>query len=344
MRASILCLVFACGLCCCDSTRAGGGTNDGGTTGGGTTGGATTGGRQGVPDSAAVSPIQDKPNKWCTALAPQGWTVPSTTLGYPNPGNHCIGQSIDFANADRSEAASWGIFLVNNDCNGVLPSGDTYSSCKEFCLKTQPSACQDQYGENGLGTPITVLKYIADVGMEQYWRDPGHIQLTSVPTYNGSYAYVFLASASGQHKGLAIFQVLDATTLAPRPFDEVRDGESYFLSIRSVGLASQQWDADWQKVAQITASVKCDFPPATDCSSGQGRSSSSDSGPDDNKGYNQQLGTQDLCDPATGQNYSATQEQYWNDCNACLGCDGPGYYKVNGNDCTKLALGRCSGT
>ena len=103
-------------------------------------------------------------------------------------------------------------------------------------------------------------------------------------------------------------------------------------------MANQHWPRMAGPLARMAMNIRCvvqlRVPPDQDLDSRLGRRGDGDKQGDE-AGYNPWRGSEYVHDANTGQNFIVTSSD-WN----ATGPDGPGYYKRNGNDWTKLTHGR----
>lgn len=116
------------------------------------------------------------------------------------------------------------------------------------------------------------------------------------------------------------------------------DAQNYFIPIRAAIMANAHWPDMTGALARMALSIRCTaqlrVPSGEDAEKRVGRHrGKEDEG--DEAGYNPWRGSEYVHDTGTGENYIVTSKD-WSD----TGPDGPGYYKRNGNDVTKLSPGR----
>lgn len=116
---------------------------------------------------------------------------------------------------------------------------------------------------------------------------------------------------------------------------------SYALPMYFAFTTTDRWEQEGLLVARVAASIRCStqLQPPDDgpIVEGEDDASTVDANGDD-AGYNPQLGTESVHDPATGENYLVDPSVNWSN----TGPDGPGYYvpRSGGNDYQKLEPGR----
>lgn len=115
---------------------------------------------------------------------------------------------------------------------------------------------------------------------------------------------------------------------------------SYALPMYVAFTTLDRWESQGALVARIAASIRCntqfqppdDYPIVEAPAAGEATD-----GNGDDPGYNPQLGTEQVNDPTTGENYLVDPSVNWSE----TGPDGPGYYAFKGgNDYQKLEPGR----
>lgn len=239
----------------------------------------------------------------CTADAPEGWTMLASERS----------DSADLVDPAGTMYAGYGIQAVN-------------TSLAEFA----------GYYDPPLNDP------------ELYSPDPGTVALAYsriivsnlggsrdlVPTeegFVGDYRLVLVESPT--HRG-AIFHRAEGF-----PGDGVN--YAYALPMYFAFSVSDRWNDDGALIARVAASIRCrtQFQPPDDYFTVEARDDAGgavDANGDD-AGYNPQLGTEYVTDPATGENYLVSPSESWSE----TGPDGPGYYVPRGGgDYQKLEPGR----
>jgi hypothetical protein len=144
--------------------------------------------------------------------------------------------------------------------------------------------------------------------------------------------YLLLSVAGSTHRGAIFFRA------AGFPGDGYT--YSYALPMYFAFTRADQWESEGLLVARVAASIRCStqFQPPNDYPVVEaGTTGDAADANGDDAGYNPQLGTEDVNDPTTGENYLVGPSTNWSE----TGPDGPGYYvQKGGNDYQKLEPGR----
>jgi len=108
---------------------------------------------------------------------------------------------------------------------------------------------------------------------------------------------------------------------------------SFIMALRSATVGKGAWQVELPIAAAVALSIRCrvSLMPPTYGSGSRG----GDEG-DDLSTYNRQLGTEYAHSPRTGENFLMTHATDWLE----SGPEGPGYYRIVGNDHEKLVPGR----
>lgn len=138
--------------------------------------------------------------------------------------------------------------------------------------------------------------------------------------------YTAVTLRGSTHSALVIFTAIPG------------DAQNYVIPIRAAIMANAHWPEMTGALARMALSIRCTVqlrvPSGDDADTRVGRRRGKDDEGDE-AGYNPWRGSEYVHDAGTGQNYIVTSKD-WSD----TGPDGPGYYKRNGNDWTKLSPGR----
>lgn len=219
-------------------------------------------------------------------------------------GNRPQNDAVDLTSGDRRMYAGWGIRGVNR-------------------------GMQRYYGAL-YGDPETSSRFmVSTVG--QSMGDQGPFSYTGAPQDIGDGFVVRQLESSG-HRALIVYR----TYPAPMGFPS----GSYIVSLRIAMVPRNASPRELNLAVGVAASINCAttfVPPKTgdvplprpgDAFDRKRRTES------DNLDYNVQLGTQWAHTPS-GDLYYLDRATMWNE----TGPDGPGYYRKNGNDITKLIPG-----
>ncbi len=222
----------------------------------------------------------------------------------------------DLANADKSMYAGNAIQAINtqlqpyaNVYQPPLNNPDLYSSDPSLVTKAYAGSIVSQLGGD------SSLSFTGEVN-----ESIGDYQVQSV--------------ASSTHKGIIYYH------RSGFPGDGVN--YSYALPMTFALTRAELWDRSGLMVARVAATIRCSATLVARAQSGPdlGGSESSSSAKDANgsdAGYNPQLGTEEVHDPDTGQNYVVSPSTNWSD----TGPAGPGYYAPKGGgDYVHLQPGR----
>jgi hypothetical protein len=144
--------------------------------------------------------------------------------------------------------------------------------------------------------------------------------------------YLLLSVAGSTHRGAIFFRA------AGFPGDGYT--YSYALPMYFAFTTADLWESEGLLVARVAASIRCStqFQPPNDYPVVEaGTTGDAADANGDDAGYNPQLGTEDVNDPTTGENYLVDPSTNWSE----TGPDGPGYYvQKGGYDYQKLEPGR----
>lgn len=243
----------------------------------------------------------------CTVDRPEGWQKPVTSEG---------SKTLDVFSPDKAMYAGYGIQAVNTQ----LAQYASYYPA--------PLNDPDLYSEEPATVSFAYAKAVmAGLGGSQ--------NLSPTSDYNETIGEYSLRSfVTSTHTGVVFFH----STGFPG------DGYnySYVLPMYFAVTTNALWDQYGLMVSKVAASIDCRVIPFPRNSGPEIGSSSSSSSSDDSNGndagYNPQLGTEEVHDPTTGENYVVDPSQHWSE----TGPNGGGYYipKSGGNDYTQLEPGR----
>jgi hypothetical protein len=144
--------------------------------------------------------------------------------------------------------------------------------------------------------------------------------------------YLLMPLVGSTHQGVIFYRT------SGFPGDGVN--YSYALPMYFAFTTSDQWEQLGPLVARVAASIRCrtqfqppdDYPVMEVAAAGEAGDENGD-----DAGYNPQLGTEQVNDPTTGENYLVDPSVNWSE----TGPDGPGYYVQKGmNDYQRLEPGR----
>lgn len=239
----------------------------------------------------------------CTSEAPDGWTMLASDRS----------NTADLFDPAGTMYAGYGIQAVNTALAGVAGFYDP------------PLNDPDLYSADPGTVALAYSRIIlASIGGSP---DPSPTDQALL----GDYRLVLVESST--HRG-AIFHRAEGF-----PGDGVN--YAYALPMYFAFTLRDRWDQDGALVARVAASIRCrtQFQPPDDYFVVEAREDAGgaiDANGDD-AGYNPQLGTEYVTDPATGENYLVSPSESWSE----TGPDGPGYYVPRGNgDYQKLVPGR----
>lgn len=247
----------------------------------------------------------------CTALAPEDWVIIAGSAS----------DTADMLNSDRTMYAGWGIKPVNT---AIAGSAHLY-----------PPPLNDP--ELYSGDPATTVKAYANVVIHTQggFAELDQSTFRYTTEYNEAIGpYSLRSMESDLYKGIALFH--------SRGFPGDGQVISYIEPMHLAITKKDLWEKNGLLVAKVAASIRCTTqlqPSSGGVDSelgGGGDGGGSGEEPTDGDGYNPQLGTEYVHDSQTDQNYLVSPSDNWSD----SGPDGPGYYKQNGNDYTKLEPGR----
>lgn len=240
----------------------------------------------------------------CQAETPEGWTMRANDRS----------NAVDIVSPDGTMYAGYGIQAVNT---AIGPYAAAYQP---------PLNDPDLYSAD----PSTVALAYARTVVTGLGGRPDIAYSGELSETVGEYRLMSLAGST--HAGVVFFRA------SGYPGDGVN--ESYILPMYWAISTTARWPSAGLLIARIASSIRCTTqfqPPKDYVTVGAGDGSSSEPDPNGNDaGYNPQLGTEYVTNPATGQNYLVDPSQDW----STSGPDGPGYYVQNGNDWTKLQPGR----
>ena len=143
--------------------------------------------------------------------------------------------------------------------------------------------------------------------------------------------YLLMPVAGQTHQGAIFFRE------SGFPGDGVN--YSYALPMYFAFTTTDLWDRQGPLVARVAASIRCrtQLQPPDDQPVGDPPAAGDGDTNGDEAGYNPQLGTEQVHDPTTGENYLVDPSTNWSE----TGPDGPGYYvPKGGGDNQKLEPGR----
>lgn len=257
-------------------------------------------------DGSTAFQVVTRSDGGCQAMAPADWLMQA---GAQQSG-------LDLWNPSRTLAVSYLVYPVNT---AIGPYAGAYAP---------PMNDPDLHSPDPRRVIRAMLRYM--VG--RYGGAPD-LELTADPP-EVSPPYTVVTYRGSTHSGVAVYAAFPG--LDPR---------TYVLPFRVAVMANRYWPEKAGGLAQIALSIRCvtrlRAPPDADVesrvvrsrprgASGKGRSKEGDEA-----GYNPWRGSEWVHDPKTGDNFNVTASHWSN-----TGPDGPGYYKRNGNDITKLVPGR----
>ena len=215
---------------------------------------------------------------------------------------------IDIFNADKTMFASYLVYPVPV---AIAPYAYTYPP---------PMNDPDRYSRD----PKRVIRALLRPAVAQNGGAPD-LDFTTDPEESIP-PYATLTLRGSTHSALVIYAAMPG------------DAQSYVIPIRAAIMANQHWPRMAGPLARMAMNIRCvvqlRVPPDQDLDSRVGRRGDGDKQGDE-AGYNPWRGSEYVHDANTGQNFIVTSSD-WN----ATGPDGPGYYKRNGNDWTKLTPGR----
>lgn len=243
----------------------------------------------------------------CTADRPGGWSNLISVEG---------NQGADLASNDKTMYAAYAVKPINTQLAAFAS------------VQPPPTNDPDLYSEDPALVTLAHAKiFVSGLG--------GDTALALTDEINESIGdYQIQSVASSTHKGVIYYH------RSGFPGDGVN--YAYALPMRFALTRSDRWDSFGLMVARVAASIQCTATLVARAQSGPdlGGSESSSSAKDENgsdAGYNPQLGTEEVHDPETGQNYVVSPSTNWSD----TGPQGPGYYAPKGGtDYVHLQPGR----
>jgi hypothetical protein len=239
----------------------------------------------------------------CTVDAPFDWAIQAPDRS----------DQADVISPDGSMYAGYGIQAINTALADFAYVYDPPLNDPNL-YSDDPAAVAMAYGQ----LVVASLGGVPDLGVDEVVQ----------PTPD----YLLMSVAGSTHRGAIFFRA------AGFPGDGYT--YSYALPMYFAFTGADLWENEGLLVARVAASIRCRtrFQPPNDYPVVEARTTgdAADANGDD-AGYNPQLGTEDVNDPTTGQNYLVGPSTNWSE----TGPDGPGYYvQKGGNDYQKLEPGR----
>ncbi len=259
-----------------------------------------------VVEAGAFKLVADSASN-CTVEKPEGWAKPIAGEG---------SKTLDVFSVDKSMYAGYGIQAVNTQ----LAAFASYYG--------PPLNDPDLYSND----PATVTLAYAKLIIKGIGGDTDAAYTDDDNQTIGEYSFKSIASST--HRGVLFFHT------AGFPGDGYN--YTYALPMYFAITKNTWWDHYGLMVAKVAGSIRCSATVVVhDSGPDIGSSSNSSSKSDENgsdAGYNPQLGTEEVHDPTTGENYVVSPSQHWSE----TGPNGPGYYipKSGGNDYVHLEPGR----
>jgi hypothetical protein len=228
----------------------------------------------------------------CHADAPAGWTLAAVDPY----------QAADITEPEGKRYAAWGILYVDRALQGIYA---------------------DSYGDI-FADPAGSMRSMANAIAAEALGVSASFAYTSEPATLQDFSYRYLESEGA--RALVIYRLYSGTA------GTYVEGDNYIESAYFAVTKRDVWDADWEKVALVAASIRCTVqyrsPPGGEVE-GSGDDSAS------NEDYNAILGTEYVHD-SNCTNYLVSNED-WSE----NGPGGPGYYRWAGYTHEKLEPGRC---
>lgn len=216
---------------------------------------------------------------------------------------------IDLADPTRTQFVSYVVYPVNTM---MAPYAGAYGP---------PMNDPDMYSTD----PQRVVRALLRYAVGQHGGAPDLDYGAEAPEAADPYTIATLRGST--HSAVAIYAAVPGA-----------DPQGYVLPVRVAIMANRHWPERAGALAHLAMEVRCATRlqlPRDDVRARVAGGSRRRKGEGDEAGYNRWRGSEWVHDPSTGENFSVTGSNWSN-----TGPDGPGYYKVNGNDWTKLTPGR----
>lgn len=262
----------------------------------------------GAPEQRAVpaKSVDDTSAFMVTTRSQQGCTFVAPQAWGVDVGPDSSG--IDIYNSTRTMFASYLVYPVNT---AIGPYAWNYPP---------PMNDPDRYSSD----PKRVVRALLRPAVVQHGGAPDMDFTAEAPESFPPYTAVTLRGST--HSALVIYTTFPG------------DAQSYVVPVRAAIMSNQHWPDMAGALAQMAMGIRCvtqlRVPQGNDLPTPGGeRRGKKDKG--DEAGYNPWRGSEYVHDPSTGDNFIVTSS-HWSD----TGPDGPGYYKRNGNNWTKLSPGR----
>jgi len=218
---------------------------------------------------------------------------------------------VDIFNADKTMFASYLVYPVQT---AIAPYAYSYPP---------PMNDPDRYSRD----PKQVIRALLRPAVAQHGGVPD-LEFTADPV-EAIPPYSTLTLRGSTHSALVIYAAMPG------------DAQSYVIPIRAAIMANQHWPQMAGSLARMAMNIRCTVqlrvPPDQDLESRVERRRDADTEGDE-AGYNPWRGSEYVHDANTGQNFIVTSSDW-----SATGPDGPGYYRRNGNDVTKISPGRSGG-
>lgn len=259
-----------------------------------------------TPRAVPAKSVDDTSTLMVTTRSQQGCTFVAPPAWGVDVGKDSAG--IDIYNSTSTMFASYRVYPVNT---AIGPYAGAYPP---------PMNDPDFYSPD----PKRVVRALLRLAVVQNGGAPDMDFTADAPESLPPYTAVTLRGST--HSALVIY-----TAVPGGP-------QNYVVPIRAAIMSNQHWPDMAGALAQMAMGIRCTTQlrvPSDLPTPGRTRRDKDNNDKGDEAGYNPWRGSEYVHDPNTGDNFIVTSG-HWSD----TGPDGPGYYKRNGNDWTKLSPGR----